>query len=581
MMAIRVEAQEIRSVRYLVSWPEPQTHYYHVQMDIERSDDGPVDVRLPSWRPGRYLIQNYPRYVVDFEAMDEEGNPLPFAKTDKGTWRVDAGREQKVTVRHRNYANVLDAGESYLDETEAYINPITVAMYVPGAEMTPSVIAFDKPESWKVATALEYDEEEQGYPVSSYHELVDSPFIISPDWEMHAFEYDGATYELVFQGEGNYDPDTVIEDVRSITEAQLDVMQVTPFDRYVYLYHLLPYPFGHGVEHKNSTSIVLGPTDFDDRSFYYRFLGLTSHELFHVWNVERIRPEAIYHPDYSQEQYTTTMWIYEGITSYYTTLTIARAGLRTPEQYLSNLASLLRRYDASYGRRVTSVAMTSWDSWTSSDAPPNTTYSFYAAGNVLGLLLDLEIRGRTGNEKSLDHVFRYLYEEYAEKDRGVPEDGFERALETVAGSSFQPFFDAYVYGKEEIDYNAFLAHAGLVLEKDDAGQAPSIGFDVVADDEFARIRRVKPGSMAEKLGLSTDDLLLTLDGSRITDDNFEALLNQYDRGDTVALTYFEDELMRTVEITLEAGQPAYSIARDPDRTAQQEAIYDSWLGRYP
>ena len=211
---------------------------------------------------------------------------------------------------------------------------------------------------------------------------------------------------------------------------------------------------------------MIGPADYSDALFRRRFLDLTAHELFHVWNVERIRPEAIYRPDYSKEAYTTTMWVYEGITCYYTDLMLARAGIFTEEEYLQELADTIQRYDQAPGRKVMSAAMTSWDNWISPLSPPGTWHSFYTSGNVLGVLLDLEIRNRTANTKSLDDVFRYLYTEYAEKDRGVPEDGFQEAVEGVAGSLFDEFFDAYVYGVEDIDYNDFLKHAGLALEVD-------------------------------------------------------------------------------------------------------------------
>ena len=498
-------------------------------------------------------------------------------KRTKDTWLIAAGTSKKVTVTYRNYAQVLDAGESYLDASEAYINPITVLMYVPGSEFTPSLLRFDKPDDWNVATALDYDAGRDGYPASDYHELVDSPFIISPDFDVLTFEHEGATYELVFQGEGNYDPDKVINDVRAITKAQTDIMKVTPFDRYVILYHLLPQPFGHGVEHKNSTSIVVGPADFTNDSFYYRLLGITSHEIFHIWNVERIRPEAIYHPDYSKENYTTTMWVYEGITSYYTALTIARAGLRTPEQYINSLGFTLQGYDRSFGRKVTSVAMTSWNSWVSSNAPPNTTYSFYTAGNVLGLLLDLEIRGRTENRLSLDDVFRYLYTEYAAMDKPVPEYGFEAALETVVGTSFQSFFDAYVYGTEEIDYNQYLRHAGLNLEKMVDDSAASLGVDISTADGRFKIRRVNPGSPAEKAGLTIDDVFLSIDGKEATESNFRRLMDKYAPGDTVELTYLRKGKEGSARVKLGSALPNYRIARVENPTALQTAIYRSWL----
>ncbi len=468
MRSMNANGQSVDTIRYHLSWPQPHTHYFHVQIELSRLGSGDLEVRMPAWRPGRYIIQNYARYIIGFEAYSKSGEFLPFRKTDKNTWKIEAGDEQDVVVRYQAYANVLDAGESYLDEHEAYVNPISVLMYVPGEEFTPSIISFSNPQEWKVATALDYDESKQGYPASDYHELVDSPFIISPDLRTYGFDHGGATYELVFQGEGHYNPDEVLHEVQRIVHVQTEMMGVTPFKRYVFLYHLLPDRFGHGVEHKNSTCIVIGPADYSDAGFRRRFLDLTAHELFHVWSVERIRPLAIYHPDYSMEAYTTTMWVYEGITCYYTDLTLARAGLFTEEEYLQELADTIQRYDRAPGRKVRSVALTSWDSWIGPAAAPGTWHSFYTSGNVLGLLLDFEIRHRTANEKSLDDVFRYLYAEYAEKNRGVPEEGFQQALEHVADSRFDAFFRAYVYGVEDIVYNDYLRHAGLLLTADPA-----------------------------------------------------------------------------------------------------------------
>ena len=224
-----VGAQQVRSVRYHLSWPEPHTHYFHVQVDIERGHTGHIDVRMPAWRPGRYIIQNYARYVVAFQAYTKSGASLSFSKTDKNTWRIDAGNNQHIVIRYKAYANILDAGESYLDENEAYINPVSILMYVPGGEAAPSLLSFDKPAKWDVATALDYDTSKKGYLAEDYHELVDSPFIISPNFDRHAFDLDGATFELVFQGEGHYDPVVVLEDVKRIAQAQVDMMQVLPF----------------------------------------------------------------------------------------------------------------------------------------------------------------------------------------------------------------------------------------------------------------------------------------------------------------------------------------------------------------
>ena len=568
-------------IAYHLSWDQPNTHYFHIRMDIPNADGQDVQVRIPAWRPGRYILQDFAKHIIDFEATDGAGSALKFQKTDKSTWHIEAGGAQTVTVRYKSYARLLDAGNSYLDDTIASINPITLLMYIPGKEQAPVTLSLDKPADWKVATALDYDEQRGLYPSEDYHELVDSPLFISPDFEVLSFDHAGARFELVLQGKSNYDPDKVLGDVRRIVETQIEIMDDVPFERYVFLYNLLDRPMGHGVEHKNSTVIVSGPANFDNARFYNGFLSVTSHEFFHVWNAERIRPEAIYHPDYSEEQYTSTMWIYEGITSYYTSLTLARAGLRSAQQYLNQMAGIFKRYDDTPGRSVTSVAMTSWDSWTKSNgAPPNTYYSFYTAGNVLGFLLDLEVRGRTKNKKSLDDVFRYLYKTYAEKDRGVPENGLEMALEEVTGSSFQPFFDAYVYGTEPIDYNKFLNHAGLTLFDGEDRSRPRVSFgaSVGGDGEEAKIRSLTPNGSAMNAGLFIDDVLVALDGERITRDNLTTLLKAYEPGDEATLSYFRRDQLHTVQVRLEGGGNArYGIKRVENPTDTQEKIRKDWL----
>lgn len=578
LLSPTVQGQDIA---YHLSWDNPNSHYFDIRMEITNTDESHVDVRVPAWRPGRYILQNFAKNLNHFAAADESGNALPFQKIDKGTWRIVRGEAQTVVVTYKAYAYELDAGNSYLDETEAYFNPVNMMLYIPGKELLPVSFTLDKPADWEIATAMQYDETKKAFIADSYHDFADSPFIVSPTLRTVSFEHDGLTVDMVFQGEGEYDEEKLIADVRGIVNAQIDIMQTVPLDRYVILYHLLPRPMGHGVEHKNSTSIVMGPANFDFPGFYNGLMSVTSHEFFHVWNVERIRPEAIYHPDYSKEAYTTTMWIYEGITSYYTSLSRLRAGQITEDQYFRQIAGMLQGYDNTYGRKVSSVAMASWDSWTKAGAaPPNTFYSVYTAGNVLGLLLDLEVRGRTDNEKSLDDVFRYLYTAYAAQDRGVPEDGFEKALETVTGTSFMPFFEAYVYGTEDIDYNQFFQHAGLELQKieDPNRNAVRLGVNIDRSNDQSRISGLTPESAAFKAGLDIDDVILAIDGEAVENNNISVLLKDNKAGDTVNVTIRRRGSERSVPVTLDGGANVrYEIHPMENASATQQAIKADWL----
>ena len=359
------------------------------------------------------------------------------------------------------------------------------------------------------------------------------------------------------------------------------MMQDVPFERYLFMYHLVSFRFGHGVEHKNSTSIVRGPADFDNESFYRGFLGVTSHEFFHAWNVERIRPEGIFHPDYSQPNHTTLLWLSEGVTSYYGGLSLVRSGLVKESKYLSGWARTIRSYKNSYGYTVTPVSEVSWESWAKSfGAPPNTFYSFYAKGNILGLLLDLEIRHHTKNDKSLDDVFRYLNVNFAKKDRGFREDDLLKAIKKVSGKDFGNFFDKHVYGTETIDWNKFLDYAGLKLveEKDEKTPDVYLGISTRGDDKQAKISNVRPDSPAYQSGLDIDDILVALDGNRVHQDNLNFLLKKYKAGDMVNVTIFRRDKLQEIQVKLtEAKNDKFSIERIDEPTELQEEIRKSWL----
>jgi predicted metalloprotease with PDZ domain len=585
LAGVLVPAAAQPAITYDVSWESAEDHYYGVSMDIGRLSGPTVDVSMPAWRPGRYVLQNYVKYVIDFAAQGPDGSSLPFTKLDKDTLRVETLGNARVVVRYKNYANVLDAGESYLDASEAYLNPISVLMNVPDRMSEPVGLKIQRPEGWRVATALEYDDTAAAYVASDYHELVDSPFLVSPSFDLISFDVNGTAVEIAVQGEWDYDEARLIADHRAILGTQSDIMGIVPFERYLFMYHILDRPGGHGVEHKNSTSIVLGPGAAINvpepgqavDGFYGIFLRVASHELFHAWNVERIRPAAMYPTDYSTEQYTTQMWIFEGITDYYADVALRRAGLLSEEAFLGGLASTVGSFDKDPGRRVTSIAMSSFDSWTKQDnAPPNTFYSFYTAGKSMGLVLDLEVRGRTGGAKSLDDVFRYLYTEYPMKDRGLPEGGFQQALEVVTGSSFDTFFDHHIFGTEEVDWNAHLSWAGLSLTER-RGTDPTTWLRVFLVG--TSIMDVDPEGLAGRAGLLGGDEIKRIGGYDVTDrESLSAAFANYSPGERVEVIVNREGAEHAVEVEVGTSSIEVALTVSEDSSAAQTTIRRGWLG---
>ena len=306
-----------------------------------------------------------------------------------------------------------------------------------------------------------------------------------------------------------------------------------------------------------------------------------------MWNVERIRPESIYHPDYSKESYTSHMWFFEGVTSYYDLLSLKRSGVLTKFQFYAGLERTINRLQKAHGRKVTSAAMASWNSWaTAHDPPPHTTVSFYGKGEILGLMLDMEIRQRTGNQKSLDDVMRYLYENYALMDKGVPETGIQSAIEYIVSqeirqrSSFAEFFADYIYGTREIEYNTFLSAAGLELSETENHDALPVylGLDLQGDDKETIIRSVEPESPAFEAGLDQKDILMTLNGTRIHKENMALVLRNYKPGDVGTIMVIRREKLRQFEVTF--GEPQnieYLIQETASPGSLQVSTRNDWL----
>ena len=570
---------QISQVDYSIEWDQANTHYFKVTIEVKNVRGGKLDFRLPAWRPGRYEIQDYARNVVDFSACNGRGRPLSFRKTDKQTWRVERHGAKSVQVSYRYYAHHLDGGSSYLDAEEAYINPITLLMYLPGKEMKPVTLRVMQPAGWGIASAMNYDRQTSKFHSANYHTLVDEPILISPSLRTIHFKESGARFNLVFQGRATLDSAKIIRDVRKIVSEEKKVFGTFPFRHYMFLYHLLPRRFGHAVEHRNATSIVLGPADFSDARFYRGFLGVTAHEFFHAWNVERIRPAAIYYPDYSRENYTGLMWFFEGVTSYYSSLAQARAGMISREQFYKNLAARFWKLERAWKVKKKSVSLSSWDSWITGygGAPPHTQLSFYTTGQALGILLDLEIRHRTGNKKSLDDVMRYLFRHYAARNRGVPENGIRSAVKAVTGKDFSGFFRRYVDGNEPVSAAPFLAYAGLklVTTADLSRPAVSTGFTLDAE---GTIQDIWPGSAAEKAGLDLGDQVLALNGRRTTPENLSRQLKPFHDGDTARIWFFHKDSLRQVTLILDGNANfGYRIELMPDPTPLQKEILKSWL----
>jgi predicted metalloprotease with PDZ domain len=587
-------------ISYTVSMSKPHTHLLEVEVLVKIAANLQVpnesDLIMPVWTPGSYLIREYERHVQDF-AADANGRALDWTKVNKNTWRVRTNGARQWRATYRVYANELSVRTSELNSDHAFWNNAALLMYPDGRLNAPSTLRVVPQSGWKVATGLPgVFGQPNTFHAESFDILYDSPVEVSNFKELQ-FVVRGVPHRIVIDGEGNYDPERMRADVQKIVAAETALFGTIPYHDYTFILHLRSNG-GGGIEHLNSTALGFRRFNFSTEKNYRDFLLLVAHEFFHVWNVKRIRPDALGPFDYTKENYTKLLWVAEGITEYYGNLMVRRAGLISDQIYLTHLAQQINDFQETPGRLVMSAEEASFDSWVKFYRPDensvNSQISYYDEGELLGLLLDLDIRRRTNNAKSLDDVMRYLYTEFFAKGRNYTPADFQKACELIAGASLEQFFSRYVRGREELEpvYNQMLAGAGLRLEQAGMGigvynpDGPVrlkgfLGADLEdqPDGSFIVVESVRAGSPAYEQGLNAKDRIIALDGARVDKETFEALIAAKRPGDTVRLTVFRFDDLRTFDIRLAGRIDApYRIVPLANASAEQKRIYQAWLG---
>ncbi|MDQ3821497.1 MAG: peptidase M61, partial [Acidobacteriota bacterium] len=421
-------------ISFTVSMSKPYTHLLEVEMRLRGASQFPpqIDLIMPVWTPGSYLIREFERNVQDFAAADASGRELRWRKTNKDTWRVETAGARDLRVTYRVYANELTVRTNDLNDRHAFWNNAALLMYPDGYLKAPSTLTVVPFNDWRVATGLPVVEGKPNtFRAENFDILYDSPFEVSR-FKVVSFEVRGVPHRIVIDGEGNYDLERMRRDVQRVVEAEVDMMREIPYHDYTFILHSTNQG-GGGLEHLNSTALMRERNRFRSDADWKGFLGLVSHEFFHLWNVKRIRPDALGPFDYTKENYTRLLWVAEGITDYYSELLLRRAGLISEEDYLRRVVESIQSLQATPGRLLMSAEEASFDAWIKEyrqdENSVNSQISYYTKGGLLGLLLDLEIRKRSKGAKSLDDVMRYLYAEFYKKNRNYTPEDFQRVCE--------------------------------------------------------------------------------------------------------------------------------------------------------
>ncbi len=581
---VSAPAQEY-PVTFTVTMENPQLHYYGIELRVPEVPAGEsLDLIMPVWIPGSYMIREYPQYVNSEAAHDLAGNPLPFVKVTKNRWRVQTAGAGGLVFTYRVFAYEQTIRHAYLDEEQAIINGPHLFMFPEPFKDSPVRVEIRPGEGFeRIATGLD---SEPGAPFTlhadNFDQLFDSPVEMG-DIEILRFRVDGVPHEIAVSGPGRVDGPRLIRHTRRIVETAVSVIGEIPYDRYVFM--MAQGVDGGGLEHANSTFLGFPGGYLDSEDHIRQLLGLVAHEFFHVWNVKRIRPIELGPFDYSRENYTRSLWVAEGLTVYYDKQIRRRAGYLSPEEFLEELQGEIFQYLFQPGHLRQSPEEASFDAWIktyySHAETFNTTFSYYTSGNLIGAMLDLDIIAATGGEKSLDDVMRYLWVEYYRgQDRGYTPAEFQGACETVAGKSYEEFFDSYIRSRTELEFDPFLAHAGLRLGRgpDPADEGPYMGVSLNTEGDQVRISGLIDGTPGWDQGLSVGDEIVAINGVRFEDyAGYRAEYGKSKPGDTIQVTVRRNGEERTIPITQSGWPLSVSIQPVENPTPEQRMIYDRWL----
>lgn len=580
-MATTGNAADNTQITYNISFPEAQAHYADIEMKISGLKQNELELKMPVWTPGSYLVREFERNIESLSAS-ANGKPLAAVKTRKNIWQLHTAGISSVTVKYRVYAFEISVRTSFIDASHAFLSSPDMFLYPGNMLHTPATIHIKPYKDWNtVSTSLEKvngDAFTRHSP--DFDILFDSPIEIGTQ-DVFDFDADGVHYEVCMQGGGSYDKDRLKKDLAKVVAQEVAIFGENPNKHYTFIVHNA-LKSGGGLEHLSSTTLGASRDAYATERGYQNFLSLAAHEHFHLWNVKRLRPIVLGPFDYDNENYTTNLWIAEGFTAYYQDIIVRRTQLYTPENYLGVLAEDINLLENSEGAKVQTLAQASYDAWIKAYRPNensgNSTISYYTKGSVIALLLDLEIIQDSKGQYSLDDVMKYMYNEYYKvKKRGYTDAEFKAGLEKFAGKNLDDFYAKYINGLNPVDYNHYLGFAGYKISDELAdNNDPALGLTFVANIPRLIVATVTRNSAAWKDGINVNDEIIAIDDEPVTEAG--KLLTGKKVGDKIKVTLIRDGLSMEIPVTLlKSTKVKYKIEELPNPSAEQLAVRKKWL----
>lgn len=542
-----------------------------VEMTIDHVRRPTLHLAMPAWSPGSYGIAHYGDAVMELRAVGDDDRELEVTRMSRGSWSVATAGTTRLRVSYAVPAASRRFGAMRDDAAEVtgrHLSGPSTYMYVMGAKDRPVEVRYRLPEGWRIANGLLPTGDPWTRRARDYDTFIDAPTILG-HFEERTFEVNGTPFSCVFftnSQEYDFDIDAFVDIVRRIVTNIGELFGSYPFPNYVFLFTL---PGGGGLEHLNSTSIGLSAAAQRDNP--EAGASVTAHEFFHAWNVKRIHPKVLGPFDYQNENYTGNLWVSEGWTSYFGDLTLVRIGVLDREEYLAHLSRVIGNEINKERRKEHSVYWASRNVWHRFPEEEEPRVDYYDKGELLAALIDLEMRHRTGNRKSLNDVMRFMNRWFGERDQGFEEDDVERACTAIGNHDFSEFFARHVYGTLDPPIAECLGHAGIDYREETIPCA--FPFPV-------RGRRVSGRPSAETAsdpGPRPGETIRAANGADFT--TATAFLREHRPGDSVVLLLERNGETREVTVVLAAeSQTVPTLAFRADATEEQLRTRDAWLG---
>ncbi|MFT5451806.1 MAG: putative metalloprotease with PDZ domain [Enterobacterales bacterium] len=578
--------QSSEKVDYSIEIIDAAHHLAEVTALFPKTKSTTIDFVMPAWRLGKYKVLNLANGIRYFTVTDAKGRDIVAKKVDKNTWRVNLDKPSKLAVSYQLYANQLGSRTRHIDDTHAYLDGASSFIYSPEFMDLPLTVTVNAPEGWRSQSGMTR-QDKHSFTADNYDVLASSP-IETGIHEYYTFSADDKKYEVVIWGEGNFKGKDIVADYKKMVVEHGKMWGDYPFKRYLFIIHATKGATG-ATEHINSTVIQKDSLSFGTKEDYQRFISTSSHEFVHTWNVKAYRPKGIQDYNYTEENYSDLLWVAEGSTVYFSELLLVRSGLLSVDDYLKALAKKVQQYQEKPGRKVMTAQQSSFDAWIEGggDRANNSSVNIYTKGNILSLLIDVELLKATAGENGYALVHKLLYQRFPAVDKGFSATDMQDIMEEISEKNFSDFWATYVESTEPIEFNDLFQALGLTLsaeskknnnkeKKKKSSKELWTGIELSGNE----ITRVPTDSPAWKAGISAGDVLVAINGMKVEPSKLNSLLNSFEKNDEVKVTLFRRNLLKEVNMELTNYLPkTLALTHLDEPTELQKKMYQTWLGQ--